>query len=998
MLIKPEMKTQTIINKIQNSCKSVVITVIALIVLATQTTAVATVRTWTGGGTPNFNWSVGANWGGTAPVSGDQLVFAGSVGLSNTNDLVGTTATNLAAISFAAGAGQFVLEGGGITISAGVTNNSSVLQTFDIDVQNNTTVAYNTAGANIKNTMRLWNNKCSVRGGHSLIMAQTTSGYNGQIFSITNATVILCATNGGPIGHGVQIDSNGVLVVCGPAQQFNTDYRADVTMSNNALFQVQCTNYAGAPDIQQICMLRSPIYSTVVENGSALNPVQLQVGLGSAARVGAFDGTIRDGSGGGTLGLMLRNSSTYTYWRLGGTNTYTGDTIVTNNINGNYTRLLVNGSHTGGGNYTVAGNAGTAKAVLGGSGFINAGIVNVNSNGVIAPGGTLSGANLYLHTGGGSVNDGTFAESTGILTITNNVSLNIASNSTLDVHLNGTTPGTSCDQLVVAGSGIFTNNNANLQLTIDVGYTPNNGDKFTIVKVPGTSSANNVGVFATLNGVATDLSQGATITVGASQFKISYRADGSTFDAGAGNGNDIMLQALVSTAHNLTWRGDVSADWDIQATANWRSNSTPAVALTFTNLDNVTFDDTGVTTNVNLVDSVNPASVLVNAAQNYFFTTTGSGKLTGGLLITKTNTGTLTLLTANDNTGGAIINQGTLQIGANGVDGALNCALVVNSNGVLAFNHSDDQIFSPAAFSGTGKLVHNGSGQLTITNDYSSTFTGVTTNSGGLLKIGNNATTGGNFGRLGGLIYVGASSALQYNFASSSQTIASSLAGPGSVAFGYGSGSQTILFGSTATNSGFTGPTTVNPFTRVEVTTAAATVAGPIIVQDDGTGGYGAYYTHVNNFTNQNSITISGRGTTAVDNPRGKGALRLGNGWAGSITLSGSATIGASTGTGTILGNISDGGNGYTVEYFGGTLQVGPTSGVNSYGTTVITEDLIGSSDDGEGVERESVWIGSGANGWANPLGIEWKQCVHCELGRQQSQFGSGQFSAGGSE
>jgi hypothetical protein len=69
--------------------------------------------------------------------------------------------------------------------------------------------------------------------------------------------------------------------------------------------------------------------------------------------------------------------------------------------------------------------------------------------------------------------------------------------------------------------------------------------------------------------------------------------------------------------------------------------------------------------------------------------------------------------------------------------------------------------------------------------------------------------------------------------------------------------------------------------------------------------------------------------------------LRLGNAWAGAITLSADATIGASGSTGTILGNITDGGANYTLEYLGGTIQVGPT-GVNSYGTTIIMEDPNG--------------------------------------------------------
>ena len=43
-------------------------------------------RVWTGAGTDD-NWSTGANWGGTAPVSGEPLLFGLSARQANINDL-----------------------------------------------------------------------------------------------------------------------------------------------------------------------------------------------------------------------------------------------------------------------------------------------------------------------------------------------------------------------------------------------------------------------------------------------------------------------------------------------------------------------------------------------------------------------------------------------------------------------------------------------------------------------------------------------------------------------------------------------------------------------------------------------------------------------------------------------------------------------------------------------------------------------------------------------
>jgi autotransporter-associated beta strand protein len=130
----------------------------------------------------------------------------------------------------------------------------------------------------------------------------------------------------------------------------------------------------------------------------------------------------------------------------------------------------------------------------------------------------------------------------------------------------------------------------------------------------------------------------------------------------------------------------------------------------------------------------------------------------------------------------------------------------------------------------------------------------------------------------------------------------------------------------------------------MNVASAAAAPAGPIIVEGTAAPAFGAYYSHPGaTVTNLNSITIAGEGPAApVDNPRGKGALRLGNVWAGPITLSANATIGGD-GTGTIIGNITDGGGNYVLEYLGGTIQAGAATGVHSYGTTKITEDYFGS-------------------------------------------------------
>lgn len=679
----------------------------------------AAVRTWNGGGNPDFNWSNPANWGGNALAQGDDIVFDGSVGLLSTNDLVANTWFN--SLTFAASAGAFTLEGNQMRIgnnngNKGFTNSSPNIQNINIETKNDRQVNYDTTGASMIFTKGPWDQRFSKTGPNDLICRQRINQLNGQITGINGGRLIMAGETNGVAGLGLQIDPGGTVISAGPANQIgDTDTRADVTMSGG-LLQIQNTNALGAANFELVPMLRGSVASAVVENGSAIGPVQLRVGGGGAARVGAFDGSIRDGSGGGILSVMLLNNNGSSFWRLGGTNTYSGDTVVTNGAASGFTRLIVNGQNVGGGKYFVQGGTPTSLAALAGSGIISASSVDISSNAVIAPGGLLNGAALYARQGGGGsggsgINSGTFAESTGILTISNNVNL-IEASSTLDIHLNGTNSG-AYDQLIVAGTGVFSNNNANLAVTLDIGFLPNAGDKFTIVDVAGTAAANNIGVFSSLNGAVTSLAQGATITISGIPFKISYRAEGATFDAGVGNGNNIMLQVQADTSTKLTWRGDQGSNWDVVGLANWRNTNN--VATTFTNLDKVTFDDSGVTTNVTLTTDLNPSTVVVSATKDYFFA--GPGKLTGPVIITKTNTGRLVITSDNDFVGASTIQNGTLQIGDGGASGSLPGSVVLFTNGVLDYNLGVDRELG--VVTGAGKLIHSGTGKLTVTNDLS---------------------------------------------------------------------------------------------------------------------------------------------------------------------------------------------------------------------------------------------------------------------------------------
>lgn len=112
--------------------------------------AYAVTNTWTGqGALTNGNWSAAINWGGTAPDGADNIIFAGTTGLTNTNNLAvnGTANVNLL---FATNVGAFVLNGTNATASALILTDPGVLTNLSTNIQTiNFGLTFQAAAANI---------------------------------------------------------------------------------------------------------------------------------------------------------------------------------------------------------------------------------------------------------------------------------------------------------------------------------------------------------------------------------------------------------------------------------------------------------------------------------------------------------------------------------------------------------------------------------------------------------------------------------------------------------------------------------------------------------------------------------------------------------------------------------------------------------------------------------------------------------------------------------
>lgn len=212
--------------------------------------------------------------------------------------------------------------------------------------------------------------------------------------------------------------------------------------------------------------------------GSIAGSGNLSFGSGAAFLNVGFDNSSTTFSGiiSGT-GDLTKFSGTAGTLTLSGNNTYLGATLV------NGGTLLVNGSQPQ--SPVSVGAAGT----LGGSGTVGI----ITASGEVAPGtspGTLTSSNVVFGASG-----------------------------TFPVELNGTTPGSGHDQLNVRG----TNNLTGAALSVNVGFSPTDGDEFRIINNDSGDA---------ITGTFDGLPEGAVIPAGNYRFRVSYVG---------GTGNDVVL-------------------------------------------------------------------------------------------------------------------------------------------------------------------------------------------------------------------------------------------------------------------------------------------------------------------------------------------------------------------------------------------------------------------------------------------------------------------------
>ena len=600
---------------------------------------------------------------------------------------------------------------------------------------------------------------------------------------LTNRTDrgLTLTTNGGAVGGAITVaDPAGYLTFNGPANSLtgpgSLTYNGPGTLTLSTL-----NNYSGTTVVNS-----GKLISTVWEwyGRRGIGSGLLTINSGATVEFMAVHGfgTSIDGRSavinGGTLQLDLGNyvtGFTMTGGTVGGYTNLGGITVSGTGLNitanaAATTAVISNSINSG----TYSGPVGTTLNVSNGTATVgleldgnltDGGIpFNLTKNG--AGTALLTGANTY--SGNTTINGGTlilsnaaFSASSPFITLSNNPTLDVAGLSSpftlagsQTLQGSGTIVGAVQDSaygttIIPGGTARVGTLNIGGDLTLagydtlnfDIGKIPTsaggtNNDRIAVVGNltinPGTtininpvqvSLAGGTNKLITYTGSLTDNSGG--INGGWTlNCPIAGRVTGAVLDASTPGEIDLIV---TGSPASLVWAGDGGANaWDVQTSFNWLNGVTPDE---FYQYDNVQFDNTSANLAVDLQADVTPTTILVTntPGHTYVFNNVTTGnKITGGGSLTKSGSGLLEILNANnDYTGLTTVDGGVLQLG-DGVtyDGALTGSpILVNTNTQLKFNVASSAS-AVTAISGSGKVVQTGNAYGTLTLNASNAWTG----------------------------------------------------------------------------------------------------------------------------------------------------------------------------------------------------------------------------------------------------------------------------------
>jgi autotransporter-associated beta strand protein len=907
-----------------------------------------------------WNWTNGSgNWGVTNNWTSNQVASNGyAVGITGSGGTITNNAvTNISSMTFSNGAGAYTLTGTNasqtLTITGGITNNSSATQTISLGLNTTSNQTINAASGNI--TLSAVSNTAALTlqegSGKSITAGGQISG-NGSLVQNGSGTLSLATSNSYTGGTTL----NGGTVVAGNSASLGS---GNISVASNAMIAA----------------------GTSITLSNALG-----VSSGATATLNNAGYTwVQNGAIGGQGGIALNGAGTTT---LGASNSYQGGTT----INGG-TVVAVNNNSFGSGSISVASSstiaAGTptlnttnAMAVASGQiATLNTDSNNWTQTGVIGGGGgvgkagngtlTVSGVNNY--TGPTLVSGGTLQVTgsllgAGTVTVASGGTLSgtgyvgkttIQSGGAITAGANANVGSLSLSSLILNGGGSWNWKMLDATGSAGVGFdtlgisglldisTLSSANKFTInlQTLSGTNPAvsgnalnfeanvstnwviasygNLAGTFSTnlfkinSSGFSNSLS-GGTFGIGtnASGLILSYT---TAFVAGAagewnsGSGN-LSTKTQLTNGVSLLFSGAGGSVTNNSAVISLSGITFATNAGTYTLSGNaITNGGSGIvnnSTNAQVIsNAITLGSVQTFTAGGGSLTfegnigllsntltvsgsnnTTLSGEVSGTAGIIKAGSGTLILSGADNFTGGVTISAGSLLL--SGGDNRLwtNSSVSVAEGSSLNLGTNSQQL---ASLSGNGTLTGQSSATLTLAPSNASSFAGTITGGEAVAVTGSGTMTlSGSNSYTGGTTVSGN---LVASNASALGASTNSLAVTGSLNLG----SQTITQGQVTLSGGtITGGTLSATNVRLQGGTISANLGGSAAVtQTSGT----TTLSGSNSFTG--GVSVNG-GTLLASN-----AYALAGGDvsvnAGTLNLSSvSESVGAVTlGNGTVTGS-----------------------------------------------------------------------------------------------
>jgi fibronectin-binding autotransporter adhesin len=673
-------------------------------------TVTASTNYWTGtDNATSLNWSDSNNWSALKPPSnGQPLNFVGSVGLSNTNDLVGLQATGVA---FAASAGAFNLSGNSIQLSGAIVNGSTATQTIGINIGlSGVNQTINALAGNI-----VMNGVIS-DGGAGLGIVKTGAGtvYLTAANTFSGPTIVTAGTlnlQNSLALQSSQVTPGGIVFDQAGSQAFTFGG----LVGNTTL---PLTDNGGNPVALTIGNNSAPAaYAGVITGSGSL--VKVGAGTQTLSGLSTFTGGVT--LNGGTLstntlstnagpsGIGAGTSLTFNGGNLTYTGPSTGGANVTNNATGNnYNITLLSGGGTisttsgyitlsgalsGSGNLTLT----NPSYVFGDEEFFSTATTNASQN--------FTG-NIYI------TNAAVQLRSSASNLLGNAASVVIGPMGSLSADAGSTSPSLLANPLVLNG-GTLATQGVNMNYSGPV--TANNGTFSSVGWI------NNGGNVVTLSGNLQ--SSGSITTIGG--FGVTLSGSNSAFTG-------TWESTGCATTFTSPNAGSPSAAWVANGqgfTANIPGGGTVSLGALSGGTGTLANTATASTATFS-VGALNS-----NATFSGWITNGGTSAITA---LTKVGAGNLTLTTGyNDFTGLTTVSGGTLNLG----NGASNSTLAgpITNNSVLNFATAGAQNFG-GVISGSGSLVMSGTGTLTVTAQQS--YTGPTVVTAGTLKLQSNAVTG----------------------------------------------------------------------------------------------------------------------------------------------------------------------------------------------------------------------------------------------------------------